>query len=346
MNRKSLADISWKVDEQTYRDDSGYSYSTLSRFQREGFNGLETLFDKIESPSLTFGSVVDTLITGTEQEFNEKFIVSEFPELADSRIKVLKELFTLSGGIAWEEIPDTLFVLAVNNTQFQQNWKESTRVNVIKECGKEYYDLLCIAQSKTIVSNSVYEDALACVNALKTSPGTKTLFASNDPFNNDVERFYQLKFKGEFEGIPIRSMADLLYVDHVNKFVCPVDLKTSSHKEWDFGKSFIEYRYMIQAQLYWYLIRQAMDKDDYFKDFKLLNYRFVVVCNSSRIPLVWEFEDTQSVSDFTYGTRTIPNWRKILKELDFYMKHESTVPIGIKVHSTNSLRDWIKSNYE
>jgi hypothetical protein len=345
MERKKLSDIAWNVDEAAYRADPAYSYSTLSRFQREGFNGLPNLFTKIETPSLTFGSVVDTLVTGTKEEFDERFLVASFPDLQDNRIKAIKEVYSLSAGADWNSIPDSVFNTAIENVQFQMNWKPETRLRVIKECGKEYYDLLCISADKTIISNDLYLDAVACVDALRSSPATKEFFGYEDPFDTDTERFYQLKFKGSFDGIPLRCMADCILVNHKYKYVCPVDLKTSSHKEWDFGKSFIEYRYMIQAQLYWYLIRKAMDNDDYFKDFKLLNYRFIVVCNSSRIPLAWEFEDTQSIVDFKYGKNVIPHWTKIVKELDYYLKNSSIVPIGINTSSTNSLKSWINSQY-
>ena len=52
MERKSLRDISWQVDEPTYRADPALSYSTLARYEREGFNNLDKLFDSIDTPSL------------------------------------------------------------------------------------------------------------------------------------------------------------------------------------------------------------------------------------------------------------------------------------------------------
>ena len=54
---KSLKDISWLVDESTYRADKALSYSTISKFKREGFEHLDTLFDKVESPLITFFSL-------------------------------------------------------------------------------------------------------------------------------------------------------------------------------------------------------------------------------------------------------------------------------------------------
>ena len=69
--RKSLKDISWDVTEEVYREDPALSYSTLARYEREGFNNLSKLFNRIETPSLTFGSAVDSIITGGQEEFDD-----------------------------------------------------------------------------------------------------------------------------------------------------------------------------------------------------------------------------------------------------------------------------------
>ena len=58
--KKSLYDISWKCSEPEYRADPALSYSVLAKYEREGFENLDTLFDRVESPSLLFGSIVDT----------------------------------------------------------------------------------------------------------------------------------------------------------------------------------------------------------------------------------------------------------------------------------------------
>ena len=94
MERKSLKDISWQVDESTYRADPALSYSILARYEREGFNNLDKLFDRIETPSLIFGSCVDTFITGSEEEFNKLFMVAELDNnLSDTLVAIVKKLF-------------------------------------------------------------------------------------------------------------------------------------------------------------------------------------------------------------------------------------------------------------
>lgn len=349
MSRVKLSSIAWDVSEDIYRQDPAYSYSTLAKFQREGFNNISSLYDRVDSPSLTYGSLVDCLITGSREEFDERFMVADFPALQEARIKAIKAVFLRTmGSIPWNNIEDSVFNSAIEETQFQMNWKPETRIKVIRECGKEYYDLLTISSDKTLISNDVYTDALKAVDALKTCAATRVYFANDDPFNDDIERCYQLKFKGTFEGYDVKCMADLLYVDSINKFVCPIDLKTSSHKEWDFYKSFIDWRYFIQAQLYWYIIRQNMDKSDYFKNFKLLNYRFIVVNNQigqPKIPLSWEFGETQSEQPFVYGKNEVPNWRSLVRTLDGYLKNSPDVPEGISQKLPNNLRTWIDSYY-
>ena len=287
---KSLKDLSWQVSEEEYRADPALSYSTLAKYEREGFNNLERLFDKINTPSLTFGSAVDSIITGGQEEFDERFMVAEFPSTPDSIIKIVKALFQSfsSSNRNLNSIDDNDIIKYTESYNYQLNWKPETRAKVIKEKGEDYYNLLFVAGGRTILDTQTYQDVCNAVRALKESKSTQFYFAEDNPFEPEIERFYQLKFKGEFNGVKYRNMADLIIVNHKEKWILPVDLKTSSHTEWDFYKSFVDWRYDIQARLYWAIIRQNMDKDEYFKDFKLLDYRFIVVNRRTLTPLVWE----------------------------------------------------------
>ena len=134
----------------------------------------------------------------------------------------------------------------------------------------------------------------------------------------------------------------LIIANHKEKVVYPIDLKTSSKPEWDFYKSFVEWGYSQQSRLYWRLIRQAMNNDEYFKDFYLDDYRFIVVNRFTLTPLVWKFEDTQ-----TYGTITKVNSKgyttimrdpcDVGKELTKYLSEPITVPHDVSLTSDNSI---------
>ena len=345
METKSLYDISWKVTEEEYRTDPALSYSTLAKFAREGFNNLETLFEKTESPSLTFGSAVDALITGGQEEFDKHFLVANFPETKDSVKKIVIALFNTykEEYTSLNDIPDVTIIEQTVVDSFQLNWKPETRAKVIKEQGADYYSLLYLAEGKTLLDIATKEQVDNAVNALKTSPVTSVYFNNAD---DGMERLYQLKFKATFNGIDYRCMMDECVVDHTNKIIYPIDLKTSSHTEWDFYKSFVDWNYAIQARLYWRILRNNMDRDDYFKDFKLDDYRFVVVNKKTLTPLVWKFSATSFIGTLRYGKNKQIEFRDpctLGHELTHYLNDRPAVPDGIEHVGDNNITDWLDS---
>lgn len=345
MERKSLEDISWKVTEEVYRKDPSLSYSTLARYEREGFNNLDKLFDRVESPSLTFGSAVDTLITGSEKEFNDKFMVAQIDNtLSDTLITITDRLFS-----RWKDtynnikdIPEDKIIETIQDISWNNHWLPKTRVTKIKGDCAAYYKLLYLSEGKTILSTYVYQDVINAVDKLKSADSTKFYFEQNNVFDNSIERFYQLKFKATFNNVDYRCMADEILVLHDYKTIIPIDLKTSYKPEWDFYKSFIEWMYPIQSRLYWRIIRDNMDKDPYFKDFKLANYRFIVINKKTLVPLVWEFESTQKIGDIiTKEGLVLRDPFVIGEELKEYLTNKPIVPKGIELIKPNKLEDWI-----
>lgn len=346
---KSLYDISWKVSEEEYREDSALSYSTLARFEREGFNNLDKLFDKVESPSLTFGSAVDSLITGGQKEFDSRFIVIDFPNISDSIIRIVRKVFNIykDSYQSLEDIPDDNLSIIITEEGYYPNWKPATRLKDIREKGARYYELLYIAGDKSILDTATYQDVCTAVEALKTSNATKYYFKDNDPFDTDTERFYQLKFKAYLNGIEYKCMADLIIVDSKRMTIQPVDLKTSCKKndrEWDFPKHYLEWGYQIQNRLYVRILQDVISKDDYFKDFTLLPYKDIIIFRGSTTPLVWNIPFT-----FTEGTIILGKHKQIElrdpfdigEELSYYLSSRPKVPMEINETGSNDLKDWL-----
>ena len=138
----------------------------------------------------------------------------------------------------------------------------------------------------------------------------------------------------------------LLLVDHEKKIVYPIDLKTSSHTEWDFFESFIQWRYDIQARLYWRIIRYNMDNDPLYKDYELADYTFIVVNKKTLTPLRWKFEDTQKKGTLIYGKNKqieLNDPFEIGKELSNYLSSRPEVPIGIETQESNSITEWLNT---
>ncbi len=349
IKKKSLYDLSWKVTEEIYRADSALSYSTLARYEREGFNNLHKLFDKLVTPSLVFGSAVDSIITGGIEEFESRFLVAEFPKISDTLITIAKILFNEyhTKCINIEDIPEDIIAQVGKDCDFYagDKWKAS-RVKKIKTECKEYYSLLHLTPDKTVISTQMYKDINNTVNVLKDSYTTKSYFEKDSPFIPEIERLYQLKFKGTFEGINYRCMMDLVLVNHKEKLIIPVDLKTSSKTEWDFYKSFADWRYDIQARLYWAILKQNLEKDEYFKDFTLLDYRFIVANKRTLTPLIWNCPFTQKEGTLVFGKKDQYVFRspfEIGKELSYYLKNKPKVPIGIHINKVNDIETWLNN---
>ena len=339
--QKELSDISWQVDEPAYRADPALSYSTLAKYEREGFDKLDHLFDHISTPSLTEGSAVDAIITGGADEFNANFTVLDI-NITDSGMDICNKLIEIGQGsifTRFEDIPEGVVSMVAKEVGFWQADKwDNTRYKQVLKTGNiaEYYNA-AINSDKTIISTKTFEQIQTMVKALRESSATAGYFADNDELS-PIRRYYQLKYKAKFEGVDYRCMMDLAVVDYEKKIIYPIDLKTSGKSEWNFEHSFLQWSYMIQARLYWRILKANIMTDDYFKDFKLMPYRFIVVNKFTLTPLVWEFPLTQSVGTLVDDKGN--EYRdpfEIGKELQSYLNCKPPVPNGISIDGLNKI---------
>ena len=348
---KSLRDISWQVDEPTYRADPALSYSLLAKYDREGFGAIPTLFDHIDTDSLRFGSMVDTLVTDGQEAYDSKYVtLPDDCSCGQKERDVVDVILRDNPGVtSLADVPSKAILKALEELSYQSRWRDDTRVKYFKERAEIYFVLKVANPDKTLVTVKDDSDAKACLRKLKYSDSTYYFFEGS-PFESDeIERLYQLKFKGEGDGVAYRCMADLIVVDHTKKIIHPIDLKTTGHPEYMFFESFLKWGYAHQARLYWRIIKQNIEKDDYFKDFTLLDYDFVVINRNTLNPLVWHFEDTQKTGTLVYKNpygevaAKIRDPYDIGKELRGYIDCMATVPNGIVNGDgdANSIVSWI-----
>ena len=334
---KDLRKLSLQISEDEYRKDEAYSYSTLARFAREGFDGLPHLYDKIESPSLTFGSCVDSLITGNEGEFDSKFLVAEMQnEPSDAEKQIAERLYSRYGDKykCFKDIPEDCILSCLEDMQWNNHWLPKTRVKKLQEDCPGYYALLFEAEGRKIISTKLYNKAMDCVDALKSSIATRFYFEEDNAFDTNIQRFYQLKFKAKMEGLDFKCMPDELIVVHDKKIIVPVDLKTSSKAEWEFHKSFLQWKYYLQASLYTRILKENLCKDEYFKDFQIASYKFIVVNKASMKPLVWAYADRVNNANIK-----LEDPIALALELDRYLKEKPSVPFNISLSKPNSIDD-------
>lgn len=319
--KKSIKELAWNVSEEVYRADEAISYSTLSMYAREGQKAIPHLKDKKDTESLRFGSIVDCLLTEPDT-LEDRFFIADFPKVSDKIILICKTIFERTDGLyrTLDSIESSKLLAVIKEFDYYSNWGDSSRIKDVISKGNEYYKLLFISNSKTIISSEDYERAQNCVEILRTNPFTYKYF-SVEPFK-DVEKEYQLRFRSTSLHVrAVRCMFDLIIVDHENKTIQPIDLKTSGKDEENFEDSFIQWRYMIQATLYAQILEDAILKDDYFRSFEILPYKFIVINKFNQTPLIWTFPDTMWENDFiTTDGQILKGWRTLLTELNWFLK--------------------------
>lgn len=345
---KTLNQIAWNVSESVYREDKALSFSTLSRFDKEGFGKLSSLFEPFTTPSLIFGSTVDTL-TLSPEEFDDKFLVANvnIDDETGNYVKIIYDAFK-DQYQHFLQIPIVQVSQLIKQNGFwpADKWSDNARYNGLLKKGdvNQYYEFLRESDGKTVITSDQYQDALKCVQALKTSEATRFYFADNEP-NHPVQRYYQLKFKSSSDGVEYRSMLDLIVIDYSNKKIYPVDLKTTGSPEYEFYKSFIKYQYFNQSRLYYRNLIANVLKDDFFKDFEVEDFTFIVINKNNLNPLTWRFKDTKTYGPLYYGKNkqiVCKDPFDIGNELNYYLTHpEVKVPKGINLDKTNDIVSYL-----
>lgn len=94
----------------------------------------------------------------------------------------------------------------------------------------------------------------------------------NSLFGNNEKLFIKNEFEiyWEFMGIECKSMLDRIVIDHENKVIKLIDLKTTSSFG-DFTTKFYEYKYYRQVTFYWfalyhYFMNIGINPDEYKKE--------------------------------------------------------------------------------
>ena len=334
---KQLNEIAWNVTEEEYRESQLFSYSLLAKYERGGFNILKSLQEREESPALSFGSLVDCMLTDPER-FNKDYYVVDLPVLSDTLKTIANELKIYGPFCTDENI-----LMVADKYEYYKNWKPETRVKSIREKCGYYLEIFKLATDREIVDSQTYNRASSCVQAIKTNPATNIYFMSFNELNPfDIRmkytNYYQLKFKATLDdGITYKCMLDCLHIDWFDKTIQPIDLKTTGKSEWEFVESFVKWSYQLQARLYCRILKACLKGTEY-EDFKILPFKFVVVNDRTLTPLIWEYPDCDKVGNIEYNKDIIfRDPFEIANELSHYLKDSPKVPDGILEQGTNNL---------
>jgi hypothetical protein len=335
---KSLKDYSLNITEEEYHSRSSWSHSVIAKYARDGFGAIATLHDKfVPTPSMEFGSLFDSVITRGKETLDH--YVVDNTAVAPAEKSVFDTLLASGHTEPWITISDNDLDAAIEACPtFASKYKKAdTRRQKLDEAS-QYYDAR--RTGKKVVSAQDWEDAMEMYRIFRDDEYLSSIFGHKN--TEDVEYLYQTQFEINWilanqKEVKVRIMPDLLVVNHKDKTVLPVDLKTSSMPAYDFAQNFIKYRYDLQAELYSDVLRKVMDRTEY-KDYQLLPYLFTDVSRTDKVPVTYEFDPSNGFS-YTKGDRTYQykGWKDLLVEILDYEESQAKVPNYITTTGPNNL---------
>jgi hypothetical protein len=351
---KSLKDISLNLSEEEYHEYPAWSYSLISRYAKDGFGAIATLHDKfVATPSMEFGSLFDSMITKGKATLDEYVVDFTGITIPPAEKSVFDKLLELGyGKYSYDTLAGPAFgtlseVMHSCDTFCSKYKKDETRLAKLAE-NAGYWEL--IRTGKKVVSKEDWDDAVEMYNVFRNDEYLKTLFGTKN--TKDVEYIYQAQFKVPWsidgQEIEIKIMPDLLVVNHKDKTIQPVDLKTSSAPAWSFKDNFLKYRYDLQAELYTAVLRKITSQRgeaSEYESYEILPYLFTDISRTDKVPVTYKYDPTNGFS-YTKGGKEYKykGWRELLSDILEYEKTEAKVPNYITTKGPNDLISIISRN--
>lgn len=284
---------------------------------------------------MEFGSLFDSFITKGKQTLND-YAVADFsvPPAEKGVLDILASTCTCP---EFYDISMNEVINAAESVRYQPNYKPQTRYDKIAKYS-DYYDTL--KSGKKLVSKADWDDAMEMYKVFREDPYLKTVFGTQS--SEDIEYLYQLQFCVpwliEGEEVKVKCMFDLLVVNHKEKTIQPVDLKTSSMPAYDFPEHFVKMRYDIQAQLYTHVLQKVIARDYDLNGYTILPFLFTDISRTDKVPVTYEIDLSGSFS-FSKGDKVYQykGWEELLAEILVYEANDAKVPEYITTASSNDL---------
>lgn len=334
--KHSLKDYSLALSEKDYHAYPAWSYSLIARYAREGFSSVATLHDQVEpTSSMEFGSLFDSILTRGRKTLDD-YVVDE-TVAPPAETKVYDWLLSHGHTESFDQISASDITTAVEACKFYPNLNPATRQAKLDK-SSSYYNIR--RTGKKLVSKKDWDDAMDMARVFRHDPYLKKLFGTKN--TDEIEYIYQAQFKTTFntgfEAIDLKIMPDLMVVNHKEKTIRLVDLKTSSMPAYDFAENFLKYRYDIQGELYTDVIKMIIAEDEQYRDYTVLPYLFTDISRTDKVPATYEIDLSNGFS-YTKGDKvyTYKGWKELLAEILVYEANEAKVPSYIKTDGPNDL---------
>lgn len=316
-------------NEKEYRNYPAVSQSELSDLDYSPISYRKKKEEQTrgENPAFVFGSAVDCLLTRPKLFWSEFVVLSGVPpsENIKAICDAVFERIETSGEIAIDDLgnyEDDILIMAAS-IGYGLKWKDETVISKVKkEGGEDYFKALITSIGKQKLSGNDYQSAKNCVEALKTNQFTKEYFEKKD----GVEIMYQVALLFKAEDVNCKALLDILFIDHINRKVRVVDIKTTGTSVYAFKSSYMKYRYYLQGAYYTRAVHEHLKDEGIEQDYELLSPLFLVAEKANvNPPFVYEMswaDVNVAINGGLYRDKRIKGYKELLRDLKWHEENQ------------------------
>lgn len=249
-----------------YYEKKALNYSTLSALDSNNPGIVFREDEKKESTeAMNRGSLVDCLLTSLD-EFNNRFIIVEELSVTDNVKQIISKLVDAN-----LDYTDANLLFVAKESNYGGNWKDETLLEKIKKNdSRKYFEEIKTETDKIKISQESYDKALNVIEVLKNHEFTSWIFSQDE----GIEVKFQVPCYWRDKDLDCKALLDIVYINHNTKTIIPIDLKVKSDSVYNFLKSFVRFRYYLQAV--WYSRGLVMDFMKDYPGYNLEIFRFLV----------------------------------------------------------------------
>lgn len=308
-----------------YRENPGLNSSAVKDFEwmsprqwKDAY--LNKTGEQVNKNYFNSGSYLDSLMLNPDG-IEESFYIGDFKSKVSESIqtivdsiykRLLKEYEQFTCQIDFSNVDDNfvnkIIVEYANYANYgNSNYKDERIIKEIREKGKEYFDFLCIANGRIIISVQDQLLALDKKNALLNTEYTTPYFIQqkDELLYHHLQIFVDGK-KGELDILRIVPNEKTIYIP---------DLKTS-HSSFQFMENVRKFSYATQLGFYKHLIKllfsgtpTVLNKEIAIKE-EFFNYKIIcqniVIDEKSMKPMIYQYSD-EDLDYYEYGSEFMKN---------------------------------------
>jgi hypothetical protein len=174
------------------------------------------------------------------------------------------------------------------------------------------------SKDKILITSKDYQIANQIKNTLLTHKHSKHIFEVEDAI-------YQCPFIITVNDIKLRGIIDIVTIDHKNKTVRLIDLKTGAPDALDFQYNFYKHRYYFQSAIYRKAFKQIKKDFEIPDDYTLLPFQFLYISRNERIPVIYEVDDLwdkAAFNGFTFKEYTYKGIIELIEDAKWHWKNK------------------------